>query len=138
MCEWDWNGSVAPEQSCQCSLTIQMVSYHIAILLFHFRYQQRIWYYPTFVTQKLTSSNRYLGDVKGDILVKKGAYYDAYEKDIAMVQVRIVNGFRSLLFWVFLLHFTSCLMFFFFWDKTRKVRKTYKKQNKKYLLLLVL
>ena len=95
-----------------------MVAQHIAILLFHFRYQQRIGYYPTFVTQKLTSSNRYLGDVKGDILVKKGAYYDAYEKDIAMVQVHIVNGFRSVLFRVFfqmfLLHFTSCLMFFFF------------------------
>ena len=34
------------------------------------RYEQRIGYYPTFVTQKLTSSNRLYGDVKGDILVK--------------------------------------------------------------------
>ena len=107
-----------------------MVSYHIAILLFHFRYQQRIGYYPTFVTQKLTSSNRYLGDVKGDILVKKGAYYDAYEKDIAMVQVRIVNGFQSLLLRVFLkmflLHFTSCLCFSSFETKQEKLEKRLK------------
>ena len=74
-----------------------MLSLCLSILLFHFRYQQRIGYYPTFVTQKLTSSNRYLGDVKGDILVKKGAYYDAYEKDIAMVQVCMIKCFRNVL-----------------------------------------
>jgi hypothetical protein len=68
-------------------ITTLNVGNAINFLVFFCRYQQRIGYYPTFVTQKLTSSNRYLGDVKGDILVKKGAYYDAYEKDIAMVQV---------------------------------------------------
>jgi hypothetical protein len=44
----------------------------------------------------LGHSDRQLGDVSGDILAKNGTIYDAYEKDIAMVQV-IKQSFKTLL-----------------------------------------